>query len=366
VADLQELVDDLATEIGRPISVEDRRWRLLAHSAHTGATDAVRRTTILTRVAPPEVAAWLESLGVLRARGLVEVPPNPALDMAARVCVPVRHQDVLLGFVWVVVGDRPLSDSERAALERVAAATQELLWERRTQLDAQQHLLRTLLFDDDAAAVRHAVIELHSLDSSPVSAAVAEGGEDVGEHARRHWTRGLAWAAEPPGLVVVAAGDAGQLAAALHRAGARRVAAGAADGLAAARAAFRHARLARLAQLADPALGTAVTFGELGAWAQVTDLWDRAGRPPAPPQVLALAEHRHGDELVEAVEAVLEAGGDVAAAANALHLHRATLYRRLHRAEQASGLDLTRGDDRLLAQLGLRIWRLEGVASGDV
>ena len=32
MADLQEIVDDLEAEIRRPISVEDRRWRLLAHS----------------------------------------------------------------------------------------------------------------------------------------------------------------------------------------------------------------------------------------------------------------------------------------------------------------------------------------------
>jgi hypothetical protein len=364
VADLQELVDDLAAEIGRPISVEDRRWRLLAHSAHTGVTDTVRSTTILTRAAPPAVAAWLDSLGLLRARELVEVPANEELDMAARVVVPVRHDDVLLGFVWVVVGERPLTAAERAALERVAAATQELLWERRTQLEAQQHLLRTLLFDDDSAAVRHAVVELHSLDAPRVAVAVAEGEEGVADHVRRHWSRGLAWAAEPPGLVVVAVGDAAELAAAMHRAGATRAAAAATDdGLTAARAALRQARLARLAQFADPALGAAVAFEELGAWAQVTELWDRAGRPPAPAPVLALAEHRHGDELIEAVEAVLEAGGDVAAAADALHVHRATLYRRLQRAADASGLDLTRGDDRLLAQLGLRILRL-GSAAG--
>jgi hypothetical protein len=356
VADLQELVDDLAAEIGRPISVEDRRWRLLAHSAHTGVTDTVRSTTILTRSAPPAVASWLESLGVLRARELVEVPPNADLDMAARVVMPVRHEDVLLGFVWVVVGDRPLTDGERAALERVAAATQQLLWEQRTQLDAQQHLLRTLLFDDDATAVRHAVVELHQLDAAAVAVAVAECGEDVAEHARRQL--GGMWAVEPPGLVMVAAATAGALAAALAKAGAARVAAAQAPDLRRAREALRLAGLARLAQLADPGLGASVSFDAIGAWAQVTDLWDRAGRPPAPPQVLALAEHRHGDELVEAVQAVLEAGGDVAAAAKALHVHRATLYRRLQRAQDASGLDLARGDDQLLAQLGLRIWRL--------
>ena len=34
--------------------------------------------------------------------------------------LPLRHGDALLGFLWVIVGDRPLSDAERAALARGA------------------------------------------------------------------------------------------------------------------------------------------------------------------------------------------------------------------------------------------------------
>ena len=68
--------------------------------------------------------------------------------------------------------------------------------------------------------------------------------------------------------------------------------------------------------------------------------------------------HRRGDQLLDALEGLLDAGGDVADAARALSMHRATLYRRLARIEQLTGLDLSRGDDRLLAHLGLRIFRL--------
>jgi len=50
----------------------------------------------------------------------------------------------------------------------------------------------------------------------------------------------------------------------------------------------------------------------------------------------------------------------VAAAARSLHVHRATLYRRLARAEELTGLRLASGDDRLRAHLALRMWRLAG------
>ena len=130
VPDLQEIVDDLEAEIGRPISVEDRRWRLLAHSAQPDETDPVRQRSILTRETPPDVTAWLEGLGLHRARELVDVPENEALGMTRRGCLPLRHGDVLLGFLWVIVGDRPLSDDERAALARGAGEAADNLWAR--------------------------------------------------------------------------------------------------------------------------------------------------------------------------------------------------------------------------------------------
>ena len=52
----------------------------------------------------------------------------------------------------------------------------------------------------------------------------------------------------------------------------------------------------------------------------------------------------------------------MAAAANALSMHRATLYRRLERVEEITGMDLQNGDDRLLAHLGLRLHRLNATA----
>ena len=55
------------------------------------------------------MTAWLEGLGLQRARDLVDVPANEALGMTRRGCLPLRHGDALLGFLWVIVGDRPLS-----------------------------------------------------------------------------------------------------------------------------------------------------------------------------------------------------------------------------------------------------------------
>jgi hypothetical protein len=87
---LQDIVDELAARAGRAIDVEDRRFRLLAHSAHDGPVDDVRRDTILRRAASPAVVERLERLGIAGARGPLRLPPAPELGMGARVCFPVH------------------------------------------------------------------------------------------------------------------------------------------------------------------------------------------------------------------------------------------------------------------------------------
>ncbi|MGW5691682.1 PucR family transcriptional regulator [Streptomyces asiaticus] len=62
--------------------------------------------------------------------------------------------------------------------------------------------------------------------------------------------------------------------------------------------------------------------------------------------------------LVETLRVYLDHAGDAQHAATALHIHRSTLYKRLHRVEQLTGLQLDVGDDRLAAHLGLKMAEL--------
>jgi DNA-binding PucR family transcriptional regulator len=68
-----------------------------------------------------------------------------------------------------------------------------------------------------------------------------------------------------------------------------------------------------------------------------------------------------GDSLVQTLEVFLDSAGDVRAASEQLFAHRTSLYYRLRRIQELTGLDLSNGDDRLIAHLGLRIARLTGV-----
>ncbi|SCD76361.1 PucR C-terminal helix-turn-helix domain-containing protein, partial [Streptomyces sp. DfronAA-171] len=74
----------------------------------------------------------------------------------------------------------------------------------------------------------------------------------------------------------------------------------------------------------------------------------RAARPPLP---------RHA-ELARTVEVFLDHAGQAGRTAAALGIHRQTLYYRLSRVEQLTGLDLDDGEHRLLLHMGVKAARL--------
>nr|WP_246851457.1 helix-turn-helix domain-containing protein [Patulibacter sp. SYSU D01012] len=302
--------------------------------------------------------------------------------MGPRACAPVRHDGVLLGFLWVIPGDRPLDDREQAATVDAAATVGALLRRRQGAAAAErretERLVAGVLDPDDPAAREAAAEALRARRGwdrgariAVAVAAVPPGGPDdpadVGARAERRWHAGeLAWRAAGERVVALApTTDAGALARALQRAGARHAGAASATGLGAAHTARAAAEDALLVCAALPSRGPAAADAELGAWPAAARLWDAAGRPAQPALLAPLRDHRDAAELVAALEAVLERAGDVAGAARALHVHRATLYRRLARAEGLLGIDLRRGDDVLRAHLAVRAWRLaQGLRGG--
>ncbi len=64
------------------------------------------------------------------------------------------------------------------------------------------------------------------------------------------------------------------------------------------------------------------------------------------------------DQLVHTLETYLDHAGDVKATAAALWLHRTSLYYRLRRIEELAGVDLNRGEDRLLCHVALKLTHL--------
>ena len=78
---------------------------------------------------------------------------------------------------------------------------------------------------------------------------------------------------------------------------------------------------------------------------------------------LVAYDEQYETELVRTLEAFLEADGNVAGTAQRLFTHRHTIYYRLERVRELSGLDVSSSDGREKLSLGLKAMRVLGIPS---
>lgn len=455
--DYQELVDEISELLGVPATLENRDFELIAFGAYDSegdldpsALDPVRTRSILTRRSTAAVRTWFEGFGITRATGPVRIPPTPEAGVyRGRICLPVRHRGVVLGYVWLLESDPGPTDRQLDAAMRVTSRIGALLAdeaqhgadlsrelravltaERGWQGDMAVAALRTALGSradgpytvvcvapwpstdpDDAPSARtvpHAtawctvpwgaagqslavLVRLRATDTlTPASSAAgrlleraAPGatGDTAASGAARDTTGPGATRSTPtPGTTrgTPAPGTTGGTSAdsvtrstpapgaarSAPAPGATRataapgaVAAGVADarvGLAGLAAAWQEASAAARAALAEPGFGPVAEWARIGPYRLLTALPPETAHDPVVRPLLSPA-HR---ELARTAEVYLDCAGQAGRTAAELGIHRQTLYYRLSRVEQLTGLDLDDGEDRLLLHMALKGARL--------
>ncbi|WP_055493565.1 CdaR family transcriptional regulator [Streptomyces sp. TP-A0356] len=387
--DYQELVDEISELLGAPATLENRDFELIAFAAYDSegefdeaSLDPVRTRSILTRRSTAAVRRWFEGFGIARATGPVRIPPTPEAGVSrGRICLPVRHRGVVLGYVWLLADEPGPSEAQLSAAMEVAARIGALLadeaqagadltrelravltaepgWQQdmavaelRTALGARGEGLHTVVCvapwpsadPDDAPSVRTlpAATALCTVPWGTTAQCLALlvrlRSADVLTPALTAATRLLREAAGVGGGGRTAAGVAG-----------------ARHGLAELGTAWQEASAAARATLAEPRLGPIAQWSSIGPYRLLTSLPPQAAHDPAV-RVLLSPAHR---ELARTAEVFLDCAGQAGRTATELGIHRQTLYYRLSRVEQLTGLDLDDGEDRLLLHMALKGARL--------
>ncbi|MFF1648972.1 PucR family transcriptional regulator [Streptomyces sp. NPDC058240] len=377
--DYQELVDEISGLLGAPATLENRDFGLVAFGAHDSdddtAMDPVRTRSILTRRSTPAVRAWFEGFGITRATGPVRIPAAPEAGVfRGRICLPVRHRGAVLGYVWLLDADPGPTDAQLKAAMEVAARIGALLSEEaRAGTDLSREFGTVLTAgrgwqrDMAVAALDEALGPdakgLHTL------VCVAPWPDDPPSVRTVPSTAALAPVPVTGGLPSLAALvrlrstdvlDPALLAADRLRATAGRdTTAGIAAprrGLADLAAAWHEAVAAARAATAESRFGPVVEWSAIGPYRLLTALPAEAS---ADPVVRTLLTPPHRD-LARTAEVFLDCAGQASRTAAALGVHRQTLYYRLSRIQQLTGLDLNDGEDRLLLHMALKGARLGG------
>lgn len=381
---VQHIAEELARDLRRSVIIDDAALRPLAVSPQTGRLDPTRVQAVLQRGTSAPLRRMLAELGVFSAREPVSIPGDPRQATLPRLCVPLRADDRLLGFLWLI--DEPaLTRAETRQAMAAAARATHLLAEREKRAAGQVAVLSDLADGllNEQESVRQEAASMLAAQAAltgrpPYALAVlrpvagrADPAADPGRSAGslHQAAANLRLRAAPGGMVLASPGEAELVAitTADALAGLRRViralpgprlAAGTCAGgpaLAGLHASLDNARYAAVVAARVPRFGRAADWAGLGAYAAFQHLYrDRSAPERICPGVGALLA-QSAATYRQTVRCYLECGAQAQEAAAQLHIHRTTLYWRLARAAELVPLDLRRGDDRLKLHLALTL-----------
>jgi hypothetical protein len=327
-AEVQTAVDRLSTLLGRSVLIEDVEQRPVWWCTR-GPVDPTRMRTILDRRVDPGAAAIVKKYRLDRATSPVRTPPLPEVEMWSRWCVPLRHEGHFLGLMWILDRDESLTEDDLGPAIDCAELAASVLAKTRQSAESirlvRDELVARLLEGPDQEAVRElARLEQISHDALiQIEAPARPGG----------WTL--------PGdmsLHVVSRGP-------------RTATSGAPLPLGELREAARRASVTRRAVLAG-ARPSPATWDGLGAWRLIVDAPEDVTVEAVHPGAAVLAAQSRTDLLATA-RLLVDVGGDVTAAARDLHVHRTTIYYRLERIKELTGVDMQDGLARTHLQLAL-------------
>ncbi|MFD8271809.1 PucR family transcriptional regulator [Streptomyces flaveolus] len=390
--DYQELVDEISELLGAPATLENRDFELIAFGAYDSegeldpsALDPVRTRSILTRRSTAAVRAWFEGFGITRATGPVRIPPTPEAGVyRGRTCLPVRHRGVVLGYVWLLDTDPGPTERQLAAAMEVTARIGALLAdeaqhgadlsrELRAVLTAERDWQRDMAVTELRTALGSRADTLHTVVCvAPWPSADPDDAPSVRTVPGATALCTVPWSGTARSLALLvrlrstdvltpATSAAGRLLERARGTAGAAAAAGVAAGVAAPRTglgeladAWWEASAAARAALAETRFGPVAEWASIGPFRLLAALPPRSAHDPAVRALLSPAHH----ELARTAEVYLDRAGQAGRTAAELGIHRQTLYYRLSRVEQLTGLDLDDGEDRLLLHMALKAYRL--------
>jgi hypothetical protein len=395
ISDIQWLVDAVAADLDTSTVLEDAGQRMVAFSSQSPLIDDVRRDSVLRKETPQSIIDWFGQFGIHHSRVPVAIPGDEGLGILPRVCAPARYRDALLGFLWFIdANGRVARDgmevaakaAEHAALlmyeeeltSRLASGVLANLLSPSQELreSAAAQVLEESMFPARCSSTVVAVCPVDVTADPELSREVSESLVDFGRRLGRpdvlrmpradHGVLLVPTGPNRPEQQVTEIADGARLALVrrLSRRGDVRVVAAIGDPqtrLAHAVSSYRQARLTARVAAVVPTFGDCPRWRDLGVFRTLALLpSEEAAELALDPRLRRLFDS--GDqETITTLETYLDLGCDAKATYEQQHIHRATLYYRLHKVQKISGVDLTDGSDRLALHLGFKLSRLSGL-----
>ena len=128
---LESFIDHVSEQLGCSITLEDAHHRVLVYSSHEDETDMVRISTIISRRVPEKVINRLWKDGVipqlLQSKKPIRMEGKKEIGLGNRVAVSVWRGEEVIGYIWAIELDTPLSNEKMLLLEQAASMARHLL-----------------------------------------------------------------------------------------------------------------------------------------------------------------------------------------------------------------------------------------------
>lgn len=388
--DLELLVDDLADRLQRSVVVDDPTIRLIYASRHFGDEDPQRIRAVLQHDVGGAATAHILGCGVHQwsAPGLISARED--LGMARRWCAPLRWHGHFLGVLMVIDADASLTSDQQSDIAACAADISALLSRDGESGGGPRNSAVSDALSGDASRRARGLAALHDDDGfraaggCAVSVVRVLGGLDpirveavlrsILDILTRARAATVAYAVQGVQASLLHTGASADAAAthALTSAICERAAttvggrvvggvSGRRPELAQAWEALRDSEIAADAAARVPSLGDVCGHDELGPYAVLMHLPESALTADLLPASLrVLREADPSGALTHTLATYLDHAGNSPLTAEALHIHRTSLYYRLGRIKELTGADLADGRTRLDLQLGLALLPLVG------
>jgi hypothetical protein len=140
---LFKVANSLSEILDSPVTIEDLRSRVMAFSADQERGDDARKASVLCQQVPRHLGAEMVRLGVFQrlysSNRPVHVDPLPS-GVRPRVAMQIRAGSALLGSIWAIAGDEPLSEAQEEAMIQAAHTAADAILQGRVAADAVRRM----------------------------------------------------------------------------------------------------------------------------------------------------------------------------------------------------------------------------------
>lgn len=99
--ELDEVVSRVSGRTGRNVSLDDVEGRVIAYSTVVATADQVRIDAVLSKSVPSNARIWESRHGISTRTRPFSVPGDPLSGLLPRVCIPLLVRGVRVGYLWV-------------------------------------------------------------------------------------------------------------------------------------------------------------------------------------------------------------------------------------------------------------------------